>query len=104
MNFGLALSLAFMGGGTWRNKESSRMVVAEEDVSSGGDDELDPWVIPTVAAVSAFVVVCCFFSILCHVTKHRRREKHARKTLKDLFHYLHRLQVEDIDIRRSPAG
>ena len=79
MNFWFVLTLAFMGGGAWKDKESSRMVVAEGDVSPGGDDELDPWVVPTVAAASAFVVVCCFFSILCHVTKHRRREKQPKR-------------------------
>jgi hypothetical protein len=67
------------------------------------DSSNKAWAIPLISAIFALLLV--FKLTICsRYIRNRQKERHAKDTLRSVFKYLHALEVEDIDIRRSPVG
>jgi hypothetical protein len=54
--------------------------------------------------VGGLVLMSCIFGFMIITFLRQQVKDKQRKQMKDVFYYLHGMDMEDIDIRRSPAG
>jgi hypothetical protein len=79
---------------------TSKSAIADDEESSWEDNK-SLWI--ALIAVGGSILFCCLCLICLRARKQNEDDNNQRKML-SIFKYLHAFDVDDIDIRRSPAG
>ena len=54
--------------------------------------------------IGGTIIFCCLGGFLCSILNRQRRRDGQRRQFKQVFGYLNKMDIDDLDIRRSPAG